>query len=76
MCNHTIQVRLLIYNHPVKTQSRFVIFQEGAVSTTSYGLAIAKTVQFPVDIMTNATVLNEKFLRCEKSQNIRVDQFY
>ncbi|XP_031634258.1 mutS protein homolog 4-like [Contarinia nasturtii] len=52
----------LVYNHRI---------QEGVTTgVTSYGLAIAKTVRFPADIMAHATELNQRFISGENSQNM------
>ncbi|XP_055320057.1 mutS protein homolog 4-like [Sitodiplosis mosellana] len=50
----------LMYNHRI---------QEGVTTTTSYGLAVAKTVRFPSDLMKEAIELNQNFVTGENTQN-------
>lgn len=46
-----------------------IIFQEGVTTTTSYGLAVAKTVRFPEQILNQATELSREFATGESTQN-------
>lgn len=53
----------------IELGSIFFHCQEGVTTTTSYGLAIAKTVRFPSDIMKEAFELSAEFMSGISAQN-------
>lgn len=69
--NHVIQVRRAFFNKKDKFSFRNNLLQEGVTTVTSYGLALAKTVRFPHELIPRALeIYSENIVSCGAEDNV------